>query len=436
MKRHRWKFSAGLSLGLLLFLLPVPGSGSPAREIGVLKFDGIINPVAAEFMISGIQNAVRSDSEALIIQMDTPGGLDTSMRAIIKEILNSPVPIVVFVAPSGSRAASAGAFITIAAHVAAMARGSNIGAAHPVAMGGQKMDETLSKKVENDAAAYIRSLAEKRGRNVKWAEEAVRKSVSISEAEALKLKVIDIVAEDMDDLLARLDGWKTTTAAGERVIHTKGIKAVEVKMSVRQKILALLSDPNIAYLLLLLGMYGIFFELTSPGAIFPGVIGGISIILALYALQALPVNYAGLLLILLALALFIAEIKVTSHGLLTMGGLVSMVLGSLMLINTDAPFLRISLSIIIPAALLTAAFFTFLLTLALKAQRRVAVSGAEGLINLIGVAQGPIQPTGKVFVHGELWDARSSEPIEAGERVRVVKMEGLKLTVEKVKEDS
>ncbi|MBI3014697.1 MAG: nodulation protein NfeD [Candidatus Tectomicrobia bacterium] len=436
MKRHRRIFSAGLPLCLLLFLLPVAGHGSPAREIGVLKFDGVINPVAAEFMINGIQNAVRSDSEALIIQMDTPGGLDTSMRAIIKEILNSPVPIVVFVAPSGSRAASAGAFITIAAHVAAMARGSNIGAAHPVAMGGQKMDETMSKKVENDAAAYMRSLAEKRGRNVKWAEEAVRKSVSISETEALKLKVIDVVAEDMDDLLARLDGWKTTTASGEKVIHTKGLKVAEVRMSVRQKILALLSDPNIAYMLLLLGMYGIFFELTSPGAIFPGVIGGISIILALYALQALPVNYAGLLLILLALGLFIAEIKVTSHGLLTMGGIVSMVFGSLMLINSDAPFLRISLSIIIPAALLTAAFFTFLLTLALKAQRRVAVSGAEGLINLIGTAQGPIQPTGKVFVHGELWDARSSEPIQPGQKVRVVKMEGLRLTVEKVKEDS
>src|SRR3990172_7188376 len=436
MKRHHRNFAMGSSLALLLLLIPFRGYGAPEKQINVLKFDGVINPVASEFIINGIQDAVRSHSEALIIQMDTPGGLDTSMRAIIKEILNSPVPIAVFVSPSGSRAASAGVFITIAAHVAAMARGTNIGAAHPVAMGGQKMDETMSKKVENDAAAYIRSLAEKRGRNVKWAEEAVRKSVSISEAEALKLKVIDIVAEDLNDLLSKLDAWKATTVSGERVIHTKGVKVVEIKMSTRQKVLALLSDPNIAYLLLLLGMYGIFFELTSPGAIFPGVIGGISIILALYALQALPVNYAGLLLILLALGLFIAEIKVTSHGLLTMGGLVSMVLGSLMLINTDAPFLRISLSIIIPAALLTAAFFTFLLTLALKAQRRVAVSGAEGLINLIGTAQGPIEPTGKVFVHGELWNALSSEPIQPGEKVRVVKMEGLKLTVEKVKEDS
>ena len=436
MKRHHRNFAMGFSLALLLLLIPLGSYGSPEKQIDVLKFDGVINPVASEFIINGIQDAVRSNSEALIIQMDTPGGLDTSMRAIIKEILNSPVPIAVFVSPSGSRAASAGVFITIAAHVAAMARGTNIGAAHPVAMGGQKMDETMSKKVENDAAAYIRSLAEKRGRNVKWAEEAVRKSVSISEAEALKLKVIDIVAEDLNDLLSKLDAWKATTVSGERVIHTKGVKVVEIKMSTRQKVLALLSDPNIAYLLLLLGMYGIFFELTSPGAIFPGVIGGISIILALYALQALPVNYAGLLLILLALGLFIAEIKVTSHGLLTMGGLVSMVLGSLMLINTDAPFLRISLSIIIPAALLTAAFFTFLLTLALKAQRRVAVSGAEGLINLIGTAQGPIEPTGKVFVHGEIWNALSSEPIQPGEKVRVVKMEGLKLTVEKVKEDS
>lgn len=264
----------------------------------------------------------------------------------------------------------------------------------------------------------------------------MRKSVSIPEQEALRLGVINLVADNQADLLAKLDGWKTTTATGERVIHTKGAKVVEITMSTRQKILSLLSDPNIAYLLLLLGMYGIFFELISPGAIFPGVIGGISIILALYALQALPVNYAGLLLILLALALFIADIKVTSHGLLTVGGIVSMVLGSLMLINTNAPYLRISLSIIVPAALLTAGFFTFLLSLAVKAQRRGVVSGHEGLVNLVGVAQGPIGPAGKVFVHGELWNARSSEPIRPGEKVKVVKVEGLNLTVEKIKEDS
>lgn len=412
-----------------------PSISWAAGEIEVLAVDDVINPIIAEYLTTGIQKAVQEQAELLIIQLDTPGGLDRSMRIIIKEMLSSPVPIVVYVSPSGSRAASAGAFITLAAHVAAMAPGTNIGAAHPVGMGGGKMDETLVKKVENDAAAYIRSIAEKRGRNADWAEKAVRQSVSASEKEALQLKVIDLIARDLPDLIKALNGRKVETAAGARLLKTGGKRIVTQEMNLRQRILALLSDPNVAYLLLILGFYGLIFELSSPGAVLPGIIGGIAFILGLYALQMLPINYAGLFLILLAILFFLAEIKVPSYGALTIGGIISMILGSLMLINTPAAYLQISLQLIIPTALSTAAFFSLLVRAVIRAHRIKPATGREGLVGETGMVRSWGDSSGRVFVQGELWEARSEEAFREGEEVRVVGVEGLRLRVKKKKEE-
>lgn len=420
---------------LSLFFLQIP-SFSEDRHAIVLKVDGVINPVSAEYITNGIKEASVSNAEVLIIQLDTPGGLDTSMRLIIKEMMASSIPIVVYVSPSGSRAASAGAFITIAAHIAAMTPGTNIGAAHPVNMGG-KMDREMSKKVENDAAAYIISLAKKRGRNEVWAEKAVRKSVSISEDEAKKENVIDLVAENIDLLLKEINGRKVEVVSGSKTINTEGIKLKHIEMTLRQRILDALSNPNIAYMLMLLGFYGLFFELSNPGAILPGIVGAISLILAFYSLQALPVNYAGLLLIFLGIILFILEIKVTSYGALTLGGIISLVLGSMMLIESPAPYMKISMYLILPAATATAAFFLFLVGAGIKAQRKKPTTGKEGLIGETGIAQSDIMGStslmgeGKIFIHGELWDAQSSEEIKNGSEVIVTGVEGLKLTVKK-----
>jgi len=321
-----------LSLPQLLF-----SAENRAGQVMVITVQGVINPVSSEYIKKSIEEANEQGMEALVIELDTPGGLDTSMRSIIKVINVSEVPVVVYVAPSGARAASAGVFITMAAHIAAMAPGTNIGAAHPVGIGG-KMDKTMVEKVTNDAVAYIKSIAERRGRNVKWAEDAVRNSVSITAREALKLGVIDLVSKDIGDLLDRIDGMKVKTPAGEKVLHTRGASVVRKQMGLRLKILALISNPNIAYILMLLGFYGLFFEFTNPGSIFPGVVGGICLILAFYAFQTLPVNYAGLLLIVLAVILFVLEIKITSGGVLTIGGIISMIIGSIMLFESPDPF--------------------------------------------------------------------------------------------------
>ncbi len=403
------------------------------RIVLVLKVEGVINPASAEYIVKGIVEAKERRAELLVLRLDTPGGLDTSMRIIIKKMIASPVPVAVYVSPSGARAASAGTFMIIAAHVAAMAPGTNLGAASPVSVSGG-MDETMKKKVTNDAAAYIRSLAEKRGRNADWAEDAVRKSVSISESVALKKNVIDLVAANLRALLLAIDGRKVPTEFGEKVLRTKGAEVVEYNMGVRQKFLNILSNPNLAYLLMMLGFYGILFELTNPGAIFPGVVGGISLIVGFYALQVLPINYAGLALILLGIIMFLLEIKVPSYGALSIGGGISLILGSVMLIDTPAPYLRISYYVIIPVAVVTSAFFFFLIALGLKAQRGKSVAGREGLVDATGVARERIDPDGKVFIHGELWNAHSSESIAEGEKVRIVAVEGLRLEV--VKEES
>ena len=404
-------------------------SADDRPPVVVVEVEGVINPVSAEFLDKALARAAGERAEAVVVMLDTPGGLDTSMRRMVKAIIGSPVPVITFVAPSGARAASAGVFIVMASPVAAMAPGTNIGAAHPVMMDGQKLESDMAEKVVNDSAAYIRSLAEKRGRNADWAEESVRKSVSVSESVALDKKVVDLVANDLTDLLNKLDGRKVATAFGEKVLKTKGAVVERFEMGARLKALKAISDPNVAYILMMLGILGLFFELSNPGLILPGVVGGISLILAFYALQTLPVNYAGLLLILLAVVLFIAEIKVVSHGLLAVGGVVSLLLGSLLLFESPFPYMRVSLYVILPMTLTLAGFFAILIRVALKARRAPVTTGKEGLIGEPGEARTDLSPEGDVFCQGALWSAYSDEPIAKGEKVVVVGIEGLKLKV-------
>ena len=401
------------------------------RKVLAIKVSGPISPVSSEFIGKSIRKAVEMNAEALVVELDTPGGLDTSMRIIVKDIISSSVPVIVYVYPSGARDASAGVFITFAAHVAAMAPGTNIGAAHPVSVG-EKMDKTMSEKVTNDAAAYIRSLAERSGRNAQWAEDAVRKSVSITETEALKEHVIDIVSKDLNSLLKDVDGRKVMTVMGEKTLRTANVSVVTEEMGLRYKILNFVSDPSVAYMLMLLGFYGLFFELTNPGAIFPGVAGAICLILAFYSFQTLPVNYAGLLLIILGLVLFVLEVKVLSHGVLTIGGIISMVMGSLMLFESPEPMLKLSLYLILPVVIFTAMFFTATFSLAYKAYRRRPVTGSEGLVGQEGRAASDItRDGGTVKVSGELWSAYSDETINKGEAVSVVSVSGLTIKVKK-----
>lgn len=419
--------------GLVLALAAAAAEGPEAsRPVHVIRVEGVIAPSATQIVTTSLKQAQQERAVALVIELDTPGGLDVSMRAIIKEMMASETPIVVYVSPSGARAASAGAFLTLAAHIAAMAPGTNIGAAHPVQMGGE-MDKEMARKVTNDAAAYIRSIAEKRGRNVKWAEDAVRKSVSVTEKEALRLGVIDLVSERLEDLLARIDGRRVEVSSGPVTLRTKGAPLVRIEPSFRDRVLQVISDPTIAYILLLLGLAGLYFEFSTPGAILPGILGGICLILAFYGFQTLPINYAGLLLILLAIVLFVAEAMVVSHGLLTMGGVVSMVLGSIMLIDSPAPYLRISLSAIVGATAATTAFFVLLMGAAFRAQQGKPQTGKEGLLGTVGVARTRLAPGGLVFVQGAIWSAEASEAVEVGEPVEVMAIDGLKLKVQKVK---
>ncbi|MEJ2684894.1 MAG: nodulation protein NfeD [Candidatus Sulfobium sp.] len=400
----------------------------------VIRVDGVINPVSAEFIGRSLTEANEKHNDALVIELDTPGGLDTSMRTIVKGIISSPTPVIVYIAPSGARAASAGVFVTLSADVAAMAPGTNIGAAHPVTMGGRELSKTMEKKVVNDAAAYIRSLAERNGRNADWAEEAVRKSVSLAAEDALKDHVVDIVSPNLDSLLKSVDGWKVRTGKGEKVLKTANAVIVKKEMGWRYRLLNFISDPSVAYILMLLGFYGLFFEFTNPGSIFPGVTGAIFLILAFYSFQTLPVNYAGLLLIILGLVLFILEIKIVSHGILTIGGIISMVLGSLMLFESPAPFFRLSLYLILPAVIFTALFFTITFRLAYRAFRSKPVTGKEGLVGMEGTAKTEVtKETGMVSVQGELWSAYSDDFISKGDRITVQSVSGLKLKVGKLK---
>jgi membrane-bound serine protease (ClpP class) len=415
-----------------LFLPSAARSADPPAEVVVAVYEGVINPVAAEYVQDAILTAQERHAQALLIRLDTPGGLDTSMRLIIKDMTSATVPVIVYVSPSGGRAASAGVFITMAAHVAAMAPGTNIGAAHPVAMGGGEMDKTMREKVENDSAAYIKSIAEQRGRNAGWAENAVRKSVSVTEKEAVKLKVIDLVADDVPALLKMVNGRTVTLATGPVTLRTDSSVIHEYPMSLRLNLLKTLSDPNIAYILMTVGTIGLMAELYNPGAILPGIVGAISLILAFYSFQSLPVNYAGLLLIALGILFFVLEATVTSYGLLAIGGVISMLLGSLMLIKTDAEFYQLSWGVILPVIGLAAAFSLFIVGMGVTAMRRKPLTGTEEMVGLIGVVKTAVDPRGQLSIHGELWQAVSDQPLKPGDRAEVTRVEGLTLHVRPV----
>ena len=429
--RRGFCFLAGL-----IFILLITSGMSPSAETGehikVIRIEESINPGTAAFLARGTQQAVEDEAVLLVVQLDTPGGLVSSMRTMVKTIMNAPIPVVVYVSPSGAQAASAGVFVVMSADIAAMAPGTNIGAAHPVVAGGKEMDETMDTKMVNDLVAFIKSIASKRGRNADWAEEAVRKSVSITAEEALRLKVIDLVAQDMNDLLLKLEGWQVQTKEGVKKLSLKGLSTEGVEENLRDKILKTISNPNIAYILMLIGLAGLYFELSHPGAIFPGVIGGISLILAFYAFQTLSVNYAGVLLILLGAILFLLEIKVTSYGLLSIGGVICLTLGSIMLFNTGTTGLRVSWSVLIPAVLVISGFFITVAFLAVRAHMAKPRTGYQGLIGEIAIAKESLAPEGKVFVHGELWNATSDEIVPVGSRVEVIGVENLLLKVRKI----
>jgi len=420
---------------LFTILFSLQTAFSQKQNVVVINADCAIHPACADYIHSGLEKAIEENAECLIIKLNTPGGLLKSTRVIVTDILESKVPVVVYVSPSGSQSASAGVFITLAGHIAAMSPGTNIGAAHPVSLQGTQ-DTVMMEKATNDAAAFIRTISEKRKRNIQWAEDAVRKSLSITETEALDLNVIDIIAKDIDDLLSQINGMEVETVSGKQILQTEDAQIIEVEMTLAQKLLSILSDPNLAYILLMLGIYGLFFELYNPGAIFPGVIGGICIILAFYSMHTLPVNYAGLALIIFAVILFLLEIKVVSHGVLTIGGIISLLLGSMMLIDEDSVLeaMEISMELIILVVVLTAAFFLFAITFGIKAQRKKPVTGSEGIVGEIGTAISNLKLSGKVKVHGEIWDAKCiDEEIKKGDEVEVVSVHHLKLIVKKKK---
>jgi membrane-bound serine protease (ClpP class) len=416
----------------LLAMGPARASAAPA-PVSLISLDGAITPVTVRLLSQALERAQAERAQALVLQLDTPGGLERSMRSMVQIIMNAEIPVIVYVGPTGARAASAGVFITMAAHVAAMAPATNIGAAHPVAIGGGA-DKEMIKKIENDAAAFARTIATERGRNTEWAEQAVRASVSATEREAVKLRVVDLVADSVPDLLAKVDGRTVKTAKGSVTLATREATVKTIEVRFRDRFLALITDPNVAYILMMVGVLGLFFELSNPGAIFPGVIGGISLILAFFAFQSLPVNWAGLLLILLGVALLIAEIKVTSYGILTMGGVVAMVLGSVMLYDAPEGIFRISWLVLLPTVGLTAGLVILTVSFAVRALYRRPSTGEPALVGATGVVRSTVAPEGQVLVEGELWWAVSDEgPLAEGERVEVQGVDGLTLRVRRVR---
>ncbi|HKW51311.1 MAG TPA: nodulation protein NfeD [Candidatus Eisenbacteria bacterium] len=433
MKRLAALAPAAFALALSFAILGAsPPAESKKPQVDVLTLEGAIQPISAEVFRQAIDRAEKAHREALIVRLDTPGGLDTSMRDIIKRILISEVPVVIYVSPSGGRAASAGTFIAMAAHVAAMSPGTSIGAATPVQVGGGDVgSKDLARKVKNDAVSYIRSLATQHGRNADWAEKAVREGGSLGEADALRMKVVDLVARDVDELLVALDGRTVQVAGRTRTLHTKGAERHEVSPTWRQKLLSRIIDPNVAYILFILGFYGILFELSNPGAILPGVVGGICLLLAFLAFQALPVNLTGIFLIVFAMILFAVDVKVQTHGILTLGGVVSLLLGSLILLGGEPGVARVSLSVVATVVGVTVVFFVFVLGAAYRAQRRRPVTGIQGLIGERGTALTDLAPSGQVFLHGEYWTAEADAPIAKGSPIVVDRVEGLSLRVRK-----
>jgi membrane-bound serine protease (ClpP class) len=433
--------AAGITVGTILSMVAVLLLGSHSAlaqgtaRVDVIAVKGVIDPFVAQYLTRGIQLAEQDGAQCLVIQLDTPGGSDNAMRDIVQHMLSSPVPIVVYVSPAGARAGSAGVFITLASDIAAMAPGTNIGAAHPVEITGE-ITGTMNTKVTNDAAAYARALAERRGRNADWAEEAVRESVSITANEAVEIGVVDLVADDLTDLLEKIDGETVSTALGERRLATSGADIHEISMSLPQQVLHTIVDPNIAYLLFIIGIVGLVAELYHPGAIFPGVTGSICLILAFVAFGSLPVNWGGVALIALAVVLFILDIKVAGYAL-SVGGAIAFILGSLMIFSPLAPVspavpsLVVSRPLIVVMTIAITAFFVFALSAGIRAQRARVVSGIHALVGATGIATSDLDPQGTVQVKSELWSAVAdgAEAIRKGEPITVVAVEGVKLKV-------
>jgi membrane-bound serine protease (ClpP class) len=404
-----------------------PSTSTP--HVDLIVIDGSINPAVDDFIRESIGRSKTNGARALIIQLDTPGGLLTSTRTIVKELLSDVVPVIVYVAPSGAGAGSAGVFITLAAHIAAMAPGTNIGAAHPVAGGGQEVKGVMGEKIENFTASFSESIAQQRGRNTEWAIQAVRKSVSITEKEALKIKVIDIVAKDIDDLLEQAHGRKVDIEGQKRELALKGARVQRYEMSLKQKVLNTIADPNIAYLLMMAGILGLYMEFAHPGVIFPGVAGAICLLLAFVSLQLLPINYTGLALIILGIGLLIGEAFYPSFGVLGIGGIISLTLGSLLLFDTPMSDFGVDRTIVFTAVGTLGSFVLAVSYLVFRSQKEKVTLGVEGLIGEIGVVKDKLSPTGRVFVHGETWTAEADNEIDVGEKVEVVGVEGMVLKV-------
>ena len=434
------RFSAILALVLMTFALSYSQDSpdsleaeSSKRIVTVMEISSAIGPITVREIEDGIRRSEKLDAEAFIVKLNTPGGNTESTWDIIQEILASNVPVVIFVYPPGARAASAGVYIAYAAHLSAMAPQTSIGSAHPVAMGGTEMDSTLSDKITNDAVAKIKTLAKKRGRNMEWAEDAVRKSVSVTEFEALEMNVVDYVADNLEDLLDQMDQDSVELITGPYIINTADVEVVELKVGFANKILEIVSDPNVAYILMTIGMLGLYFEFSNPGAVLPGVVGGIALILALFSFQALPIDFAGVLLIILAMILFLLEVKIASHGILGGGGVLSLFFGSLMLVrDTELPYKGISLSVIIPTVTVFTLFFFLAAYLSVRAHRRKIATGEVGLKGEKGFARSAIGPHGgTVFIHGEFWKAYSESQIDPDVRIKVVDVSGMELKVER-----
>ncbi|MHB9074718.1 MAG: NfeD family protein [Desulfobaccales bacterium] len=421
----------------MLLLVGFATAATAPRAVYVLRAVGSVNPGLAEFIVEGIATAEHENAEALVIELDTPGGLDSSMRQIVQAISNAKVPVIVYVYPRGARAASAGVFVTMAADVAAMAPGTNIGAAHPVSVGMAKMDKTMEKKVLNDMVALGRSLAAERGRNADWMEKAVRQSVSIPATEAVKLKVVDLMANNLDDLLTKINGQQVDVGGKQLVLHTVGVPVREISEGLRFRLLKYIADPNIAFILMMIGLAGLYFEIAHPGVVLPGVVGSICLLLAFFAFQTLPINYIGVLLIFLAFVFFILEFKITSYGLLSVAGVVSLFLGGIMLFRGgEGGDMSISWGVLIPTVITISLFFIVVAGIVFRSHLQRSMTGTAGMVGERGVAYTALNPEGQVYVHGEYWHAESTEPVAKGEPVEVLQVVELKLLVRRVQQIS